>query len=110
VVPYDYLLICTGSTYRSGIKTNNPSLNFRWRQVRAHADQRQGCMSGGGFLPSGGLDGTVVRPLQRGMQRVICNAAVAGSSTPHGPFDGVLPQSAQRVPRLLLFIKSSPHN
>lgn len=32
-VPYDFAVIATGSSYTSSIKTQNPSLSFRWRQM-----------------------------------------------------------------------------
>ena len=33
VVPFDFCILSTGSSYTSSIKTQNPSFSFRWRQM-----------------------------------------------------------------------------
>ena len=53
-IPYDYLILATGSSYASGIKPNNTSLAFRHQQMRAERDAlrdaNQVLIVGGGLV------------------------------------------------------------
>ena len=42
-VPYDFAVIATGSSYTSSIKTQNPSLSFRWRQMAQERSVLEKC-------------------------------------------------------------------
>ena len=65
-VPYDYLVLCTGSSYSSSIKTNNASLAYRHQQMLAERDalrEAQHVLIVGGGLVGVELAGEIAEAL-----------------------------------------------
>jgi len=54
IVPYDYLAICCGSSYASGIKTDNASIDYRRKQIQSEFKSYKRsdhiCVVGGGLV------------------------------------------------------------